>query len=137
MAKKTVKKPIVSAAAKPAAAPAPATMACNCNCDCHRHGFWHFVKKVIILAIVFLIGVAVCHFGCCKKRHMMMKHMSFDANGCLDMSKIKCPVKAERLMAADLNGDGCITKAELKEWRMAKFERMEAQEANEECPDEE
>ena len=139
MTKKTVKKaasapkPIVKAA--PVAA-APVSTTCECNCNGHRRGFWHFAKKLLVYIIVFLLGVAACKL-CCYKHHGFGKHMRFSfENGCLDVSKIKCPMLAQKVMAADANGDGCITKAELRAWKKSKFQKSEFKKSDEGCPSE-
>ncbi|MDR1207022.1 MAG: hypothetical protein LBK26_01250 [Rickettsiales bacterium] len=124
MTKKTVKKVVAKAAAKPAPkAVAPvADSVCNCGCACGcRGGFWRFVKKLIIFAIIFALGFAACKFCCCG-HHGMKKHMRFAfVEGCLDVSKIKCPEMLQKVMAANANGDDCITKEELAVWKKAKF----------------
>ncbi|MCL2748494.1 MAG: EF-hand domain-containing protein [Alphaproteobacteria bacterium] len=125
--KKTTKKVV----AKPVAKAMPsAEMPCKCGPGCKCHG-GHFFKKLIVLLIVFAAGFAVCHFGCQKgfhgKRMMMMKNMFVE--GCLDMSKIKCPLKAEKMAQADLNGDGCITKEELRTFWKEKRNAVENNDA--------
>ena len=137
MKRKPTKKPAGATKSVAATAAVP-SMTVQCQCG-HRHGFWHFVKKLIVILIIFALGFAACKFMC--GRHMKRMHFSFDANGCLDMSKIKCPMKAAKLMAADLNGDGCITREELRAWRESKREgfmqRMKSHDAdNEECEEE-
>jgi hypothetical protein len=46
-------------------------------------------------------------------------------DGCLDLSKIKNPKVAMRISAADADGNGCITKDELKAWK-AEFKAQKA-----------
>ena len=133
--KPAAKKPAV--AVKPAAKPAPAAAAVmvDCGggfeCGCRRRGGWF--GKLLALVIVFVAGFGLCHFGC--KKHMMMKrpNWSFDANGCLDTSKIKCPMMAQKAAAADLNGDGCITREEIRAWAKEQW-AQERGDSDEECP---
>ena len=110
--KKTTKKVASTYAKVPAGKPTEMPCKCGTGCGC-RGGFW---KKLIILLIVFAAGFAVCHFGCCKKGwHGKRMHFAEKfVDGCLDLSKIKCPQKAEKMAMADLDGDGCITKEEMK-----------------------
>lgn len=35
-------------------------------------------------------------------------------NGCMDVASVKCPKMLNDLPKIDANGDGCITKAELR-----------------------
>jgi len=123
--KKAVAKPVVKTAPVATAAPT-----CKCGPGCRCGG--GFFKKLIILLIVFAAGFAVCHFGCGKKGfHGKRMHFAGKfVDGCLDMSKIKCPLKAEKFAQADLNGDGCITKEELRTfWK----EKRAAMADHEEC----
>ena len=124
----TTKKTIKKAPAKPVVktAPAAAQAACQCTggCGC-RHGFGRFVKKLILFVIVFALGWAACCCFCCGHKGKMFgkfghgaefKHMF--VNGCLDLSKIQCPEKAQKIAAvaatADADADGCISPKELK-----------------------
>ena len=105
--KKAASKPVVKAAA---VAKCPETC-----CSGKRCGVW---KKIF----VFVLGVIVGAAACCalgKKCYMkkMMKGrahhaMKFDANGCLDLSKIKSQKKLE-MIQAKVGGKECITKADL------------------------
>ncbi len=89
---------------------------CTCGCGCHKHGFTHLLKKLIILAIVFLLGMFAgqsIHFG--KPKSCPFNHMQpVFTNGCLDMSAIKCPKMQEKLLKADANDDGCVSAEEYK-----------------------
>jgi hypothetical protein len=97
---------------------------CGCGCGCHKHGFMHFLKKLIILAIVFLLGMFAgqsIHFG--KPKSCPFNHMQpVFTNGCLDMSAIKCPKMQEKLLAADVNGDGCVSAEEYKAMKQQMFQ---------------
>lgn len=99
----------------------PCTCGCGCGCGCHKHGFMHLLKKLIILAIVFLLGMFVgqsVRFG--KPKSCPFNHMQpVFTNGCLDMSAIKCPKMQEKLLAADVNGDGCVSAEEYKAMKQA------------------
>lgn len=117
--KKTVAKkaPVKKVAVKPAQ-----TMEhkceCGCgeNCPCHCHGRAHFVKHIIVWAIIFALGMVCGKMICCghgMHKHMHQMHPVF-VNECLDMSSIECPKMAEKLAAADVNGDGCISLEEYK-----------------------
>ncbi|MCL1892125.1 MAG: hypothetical protein FWF97_02415 [Alphaproteobacteria bacterium] len=111
--KKTTKK-TVHAKAPAGKAPVAATMpaAPTCGCGCHGGHFW---KKLIILIIVFAAGFAVCKCTCHHKgfEGKRMNKATF-VDGCLDLSKINRPAMVEKMLQADLDGDGCITKEELK-----------------------
>ena len=113
----------------PVAKPAPA-MAAQQTCGCCRGG--HFWKKLIILIIVFAAGFAVCKCMCHKG--FPGKHMNKVAfvDGCLDISKIKRPAMIEKLSQADMDGDGCITKEELKVFWKEKRGMVEADTETEE-----
>jgi hypothetical protein len=108
--KKTIRKTPARPAAKPAAV-AAATPACGCGCSGGR-----FVKKLILFAVAFALGFAACHFICCGKPGFHGKRMGREmfVNGCLDASKIKRPEMMEKVARADIDGDGCITKEELR-----------------------
>ena len=91
----------------------------DCPCGCHKHGKLHMLKHIIILAIVFAIGLACGKMMDCHKMHKPM-HQNMHAvftNGCLDMQSIQCPKMAEEIVAADVNGDNCISIEEYKAWK--------------------
>ncbi|MCL2538063.1 MAG: hypothetical protein FWE52_01115 [Alphaproteobacteria bacterium] len=135
-----IKKHNKKSAVRPAARPAPAmSCACDSGCKC-KSWFWKIVLWIVIFAIGFCAGKM-----CCMKHMMWKKQFTFDANGCLDVSKLRGKMAA-KIAAADLNNDGCITKVELKEWKISKFEqkieRLEQKIENvinpdedEECPE--
>lgn len=120
MAIKHAKKSPARPAAKPAPAAAPVTATCTCGCG-HRHGFWHWVKKLIFILIIFALGALACKYTCCCKKHNgwggKFDRGQMFVDGCLDISKIKCPDAAQKVLAADLNNDGCITKDEFWAWK--------------------
>ncbi|MDR1338069.1 MAG: hypothetical protein LBJ73_03510 [Rickettsiales bacterium] len=127
-AKKTAPVKTAPIAAEKTATTAPiaasCAQGCECGCGdgkkCHCGGAGRFVKKLIIFAIIFALGFAAAKF--CTMRH----HHGFKGfhgprvefvNGCVDVTKISCPETAEKIAAADANGDGCVTKEELKSAR--------------------
>lgn len=82
----------------------------SCGCGCHCGKF----KKFIVLLIVFALGFAVAKITCCGgHRHMPKMQPKFE-NGCLVMDSIKCPKMVENLAMADVDMDGCITRAEFR-----------------------
>ncbi|MCL1786211.1 MAG: hypothetical protein FWG39_03630 [Alphaproteobacteria bacterium] len=116
--KKTVKKAAVkkAPAAKTAVKTAPVAAAPVCACDAKCcGGKFRWVKKALVLVLVFALGYAACFF--CPKKMGRMMMWKFDSNGCLMVEKIKCQAMAQRVAAADLNNDGCITRKELREWK--------------------
>ena len=104
-------------------APAPVMEhKCECgeNCKCHCHGSAHWVKHIIVWAIIFALGM-VCgkmlpcgHHG----KHMPRLHPVF-VNGCLDVESIKCPKMQEKLATADIDANNCIS---IEEYRAVKKE---------------
>ncbi len=112
-AKKTTKKMSVK---KTAVKPTPVIEhKCECGEKCHCHGGAHFIKHLIVWAIIFALGMVCGKMMYCGHgpKHMKMKHPVF-VNGCLDMSSIECPMMKEKLMNADVNGDNCISVEEYK-----------------------
>ena len=90
--------------------------ACGENCNCHCHGRAHWVKHVIAWAIIFALGVVCGKMINCGHGHhkfMPQKNPVF-INGCLDMSSIECPKMQEKIMAADVDGNECISIEEYK-----------------------
>jgi len=113
--KKTTKKMSVK---KTAVKPTPVMEhKCECgeNCRCHCHGGAHFIKHLIVWAIIFALGMVCGKMMYCGHgpKHMKMKHPVF-VNGCLDMASIECPKMQEKLMNSDVNGDNCISVEEYK-----------------------
>ena len=123
--KKTAKKTTVK---KTYAKPTPVKeYKCECgeNCHCHCHGCAHWLKHVIVWAIIFALGM-VCgkmldcgHHG----KHMPKMNPVFE-NGCLKMDSIQCPKMVEKLASADVNGDNCISMAEYKTMKKEMKENM-------------
>ena len=91
---------------------------CGDKCACHHGGctFGRFVKKLIVFAIIFVLGF---YAGmACKEKDMMtgMKRgprVHF-VNGCVDMESVKCPKLAAEIPNMDINGDGCVTREEFR-----------------------
>lgn len=113
--KKTTKKTTVK---KTAVKPAPmAEHKCMCgeNCNCHCHGGAHWIKHIVAWAIIFALGMVCGKMLDCGHgpKHMPKMHPVF-VNGCLNMESVECPKMQEKLMAADVNGDGCISIEEYK-----------------------
>jgi hypothetical protein len=95
------------------------TAATPCACGC-RGGFW---KKLILAVLIFALGwAACCWLGCCchDGKKMSRKMWKFNEAGCLKMDAVKCPEFAAKIAAADADANGCITKIELRDWKMAK-----------------
>ena len=75
-------------------------------------------KRNMILTCVFIasfiLGMLVyAAFFCGCHHHTRMPRPHF-VNGCMDVTSVKCPKMLEQLPAMDANGDGCITRAELR-----------------------
>ena len=114
--KKTVKKTTVK---RTSVKPAPVMehkCACGENCNCHCHGSAHWIKHIIVWAIIFALGMVCgkmmcgCHHG---MKHMPKMNPVFE-NGCLKMDSIDCPMMREKLVAADVDGNECISIEEYK-----------------------
>ena len=117
--KKPVKKPTMP---KPVTPVAAHPTVCCCGC---KRGFWGAMKRLLIVIVLFAAGfMTCCWVGCpCQKMKMMKHHnrnmpqLQYDANGCLDMTQFNSPRFEAKIAGADLNGDGCITKEEMKEFK--------------------
>lgn len=114
----TKKSPVKKTVVKPAPVAEP-TCGCghDCSCGCHKHGSLHFVKHIIVLAIIFVLGMFVgqaMRFGHHPRPFHFQHAQPVFTNGCLDMSNIQCPKMQEHIMKADANGDGCISAEEYK-----------------------
>jgi len=121
-AKKTTKKTIVKKTAVKSAPVMEHEHKCPCGEGCHCHGRAHWVKHIVVWAIIFALGMVCGKMFCCGGHHGM-KHMPkmnpvFE-NGCLKMDSIDCPMMREKIKAADVNGDECIS---LEEYKAAKSE---------------
>ena len=112
--KKTIKK----TTSKKAAVKAAPVMERKCECGehCHCHGSAHWVKHIVVWAIIFALGMVCGKMFCCGghgMKHMPKMHPVF-VNGCLDMESIKCPKMQEKLAAADVDANQCISVEEYK-----------------------
>ena len=100
----------------------------DCPCGCHKHGAGHLVKHIVILLLVFILGYACGKIMCFGGKHHMprMPHMPHPVftNGCLDMQSIQGQKMQEMLMAADVNGDNCISIEEYKTFKAAKAKKF-------------
>ena len=122
VAKKTAAKTKSIKVAPMKSVAAPTACVCPGGCACRPKSGWF--KKLFWLVVIFALGFAACKFCCGKhdwKKHRM--HWTF-VNGCMDTSRIKCPAIAQKIMTADLNNDGCISKEELRAWKKTKFAGM-------------
>lgn len=96
----------------------------DCKCGCQGGGCARTFKKIIISAIIFALGFAFAQLldqDNCKHYKGYAMRASF-VNGCMDTSKVKCPVLLEKIPTMDLNQDGCIDK---DEYRIARKEYKE------------
>ena len=112
VAKKTPAKKTVAKKVAAPVAPVAETRTCGCGADCKCHqkkrcGFW---KKLLVAVIFFALGFAAANFCPCAKKFRRGPRPQFD-NGCL---VVKCPKMVEMLPMMDVNGDGCVDKAEFK-----------------------
>lgn len=119
-AKKTIKK---TAAKKPVVKAAPVMEhKCECgeHCHCHCHGCAHWLKHIIVWAIIFALGMVCGKMMNCGHgaKHMQKTHPVF-VNGCLDIASIANPKFKEKLATADVNADECIS---IEEYRNVKKE---------------
>ena len=112
--KKTIKKTTVK---KTAVKKAPVMEhECECGKHCHCHGGAHWVKHIVVWAIIFALGMVCGKMFCCGghgMKHMPKMHPVF-VEGCLDMESIKCPKMQEKLATADVDGNQCISVEEYK-----------------------
>ena len=119
-AKKTTKKMPAKKAVVKSAPVMEHKCACGEPCRCHCHGGAHFIKHLIVWAIIFALGMVAGKMLPCGHgfKHMPKMHPVF-VNGCLNMSSIECPKMQEKLAAADMNGDNCVS---IEEYRAVKKE---------------
>lgn len=109
--KPAVKKPAVkkSVAAETVVMPvADAPKCCcekSCACKCHHRGFF---KKFILFLIIFALGFVAANMICGGKPGRPGPR--FDENGCLVK---ECPKIKEMKSVIDVDGNNCITRAEL------------------------
>ena len=137
-AKKTVaKKPVAKTTAtkkaavkkapvkKVAAAPVVEKFPCGCDKGCACGGecgcakkkctFGRFLKKLILVLIIFALGFASAKMCCNGKRGKMGPRPEFE-NGCL---VVKCPKLAEKVPMMDTDANGCVTREEFRAARKA------------------
>ena len=116
---KTTKSVKTVKAVKPAVVKQPVVHEHDCGCGCGHHcccgNRWVVIGiKAAVLVIVFLLGcftsALIMHGG----HKGPMRHIDFDAKGCVVLESVKCPKLLETLATADSNADGCISKDELK-----------------------
>lgn len=134
VAKKTVSKPSTTkktvakkAAAKKTtetkkvvAAPVVEKLPCGCDKGCACGGecacakkkctFGRFLKKLILVLIIFALGFASAKMCCNGKRGKMGPRPEFE-NGCL---VVKCPKLAEMVPMMDTDANGCVSREEFK-----------------------
>lgn len=116
--KKTAKK---TAAKKPVVKAAPVVEhKCECGEHCHCHGRAHWLKHVIILALVFALGMVCGKMLPCGQHHKQMPktHPVF-VNGCLDVQSVTNKRLQEKLATADADSNECIS---VEEYRAARKE---------------
>ena len=96
---------------------------CECgeNCHCHCHGTAHWIKHIIVWAIIFALGMACGKMmNCGQQQHKQnLRTQPVFTNGCLDKASIKNQKLIERLENADVSGDDCISLEEYKAVRKA------------------
>ncbi len=103
VAKKTPVKKVVKS--EPVATEMPVATPC---CHCTRR------KKFMYLTIMFVLGIFVGQLFCfCGCDHHKRPRVDF-VNGCVDVTSVKCPEMLAQLPTMDTNGDGCITKQEMR-----------------------
>ena len=123
VAKKTVSKPATTkktVAKKAVAAPVVEKFPCGCDKGCACGGecmcakkkctFGRFLKKLVLVLIIFALGFATAKMSCCDKRGKMGPRPEFE-NGCL---VVKCPKLAEMVPMMDTDANGCVTREEFK-----------------------
>ncbi len=132
VAKKTVSKPAATKKAPAKKAPVKKAVAttvvekypcgcdkgCACGGNCGEHGhcakkkctFGRFLKKLILVLIIFALGFAAAKMCCCDKRGKMAPRPKFE-NGCL---VVKNPKMAEMIPMMDTDANGCVTREEFK-----------------------
>ncbi len=125
-AKKTVskpvatKKPVAKKAAPKKVAPVAEKHACGCDSKCACGGecacakkkctFGRFLKKLIVIFIIFALGFVAAKMCCCDGRGKFGPRPKFE-NGCL---VVKCPKMAQMVPMMDVDNDGCVTRGEFK-----------------------
>lgn len=123
VAKKTISKPVTTkktVAKKVVAAPVVEKFPCGCDKGCACGGecacakkkctFGRFLKKLVLVLIIFALGFAAAKMSCCGKRGKMGPRPEFE-NGCL---VVKCPKLAEMVPMMDTDANGCVSRKEFK-----------------------
>ena len=112
-AKKTTKKMVAKKA--PVKSAPVMEHKCPCGENCHCHGSAHWIKHVIVWAIIFALGMVCGKMLDCGHgmKHMPKMHPVFE-NGCLKMDSIGYPKMQEKLVMADVSGDGCVSVEEYR-----------------------
>ena len=121
VAKKTVSKPAATkkpVAKKVVAAPVVEKFPCGCDKGCACGGecakkkctFGRFLKKLILVLIIFALGFAAAKMCCPGKRGKMGPRPEFE-NGCL---VVKCPKLAEMVPMMDTDANGCVSREEFR-----------------------
>lgn len=103
--------------AAPVAAPCAKDCGCGCNNGkkCRCGGFGRFLKKLVIFLVIFALGFAAAKFCTMHKFHKGFRGPRVEfVNGCVDLAKVPCPELAAKIAEADVNGDGCVSKEEMK-----------------------
>ena len=92
--------------------------ACGGDCVCAKKKctFGRFLKKLILVLIIFSLGFVSAKMCCCHKHNKMGPRPMFE-NGCL---VVKCEKMAEKVAMMDTNADGCVTREEFKAARKHK-----------------
>ena len=91
---------------------------CACGGKCCEHGhctkkkctFGRFLKKLVLVMIIFALGFASAKMCCVNKRGKAFPKPEFN-NGCL---VVKCPKMVKMAPMMDTDNDGCISKQEFK-----------------------
>lgn len=113
--KTTTKRTVVKKAAVKSAPVMEHRCECGCGGHCHCHGGAHWLKHIIVWAIIFALGMVCGKMMYCGHgmKHMPKMQPVF-VNGCLDVSSVKCPMMQEKLANADANADNCVSMEEFK-----------------------
>lgn len=114
MPKKTSRKPVAKRAQIKSAPVMEHRCECGENCHCHCHGMAHWIKHLIVWAIIFALGMVAGKTMNCGHHKQMPKINPVFENGCLKMDSIRCPKMLEKLANADADGNNCISLQEYK-----------------------
>ena len=104
---------------KVAAAPVVEKLPCGCDKGCACGGecgcakkkctFGRFLKKLILVMVIFALGFAAAKMCCCDKRGGKPRPQ-FE-NGCL---VVKCEKLQQMVPMMDTDADGCVTREEFR-----------------------